>query len=257
MPAAHQPDPEAPAPTNDGAEAPESTPGTSTEERRVQSTAAQRTVFAAAGLPVPQYDRTVLRLERTQWDSRIGLATHRVIGLIAPAALTTLPSDFGSLVRPVVAAEVRGRDLGRLDKARTRVTGLTVRYLREFLPAPDGEFLGAETPLRDSRPDLVWRVSGVGVWFDEIKTWRHTQPTLDTDTWAQVTRHLAAGTRTHGDLFAGVRLITLGNLNACIHVSPSGRIEELRDSPLHPTNLRIEAASTHLEPTSGIKAPAS
>jgi hypothetical protein len=210
----------------------------------VTTAAERRAAFAAAGLPVPVYTgKAPGRHDSNAWDSRIGVLTHKVIGEIAPLAQNTNPADYPTLVRGVVAATVKDRTLGRLDRARIRVAGLTVQYLREFLPSVGTVFLGTELAAGTGRVDLAWQHPTAGVWFDELKTWRHTQAGFDDTTWAQVTRYLDAGTTTYGTDFAGLRLITLGNMHACVTVSGQGLVEDLAQSPLHPSRLIIGVAA--------------
>lgn len=208
------------------------------------ATQQRREAFAAAGLPIPRYTgKDPGRHDGNAWDIRIGVLTHKVIGAVAPLALASDPANYPALVRGVVAEVVKDRTLGRLDRARTRVTGLTVQYLREFLPPTGTTFLGTELAAGRGRVDLAWQHPTVGVWFDELKTWRHTHVGFDDSTWAQVTRYLDAGTTTYADNFAGLRLLTLGNLRACVTVTRQGLVEDLAESPLHPSRLRLEVAA--------------
>lgn len=203
-----------------------------------------REAFAAAGLPVPLYTgKAPGRHDSNAWDARIGVLTHKVIGQVAPMAQATTSTDYPALVRGVVAEVVKDRSLGRLDRARTRVTGLTIQYLREFLPPAGTTFLGSELTVGRGRVDLAWQHPTAGVWFDELKTWRHTQVGFDDATWAQVTRYLDAGTTTYGIAFTGLRLLTLGNLRACVAISRQGLVEDLTDSRLAPARLSDGAAA--------------
>ncbi|NYE35657.1 hypothetical protein F4692_000761 [Nocardioides cavernae] len=206
--------------------------------------AERREAFAAAGLPVPVYpSKPVQRHDSNAWDVRIGILTHRVIGIVAPQAQHLPSAEHPALIRATVGSIVSDRSLGRLDRARTRITGLTTQYLREFLPPPSVEFLGTELMAGRGRVDLAWRHPTLGVWFDELKTWRHSQAGLDDPTWRQITRYLDAGTTTYADQFAGVRLLTLGNLRACVAISRQGLIEDLAHSPLAPSLLTVGGAA--------------
>lgn len=206
----------------------------------MSTTKERREAFAAAGLPVPLYTgKAPGRHDDNAWDRRVGMLTHKVIGQVAPVAQSQEPGDLRSLVRGVVAQTVKGKELGRLDRARTRVTALTLQYLREFLPPAPVVFLGTELAAGRGRVDLAWQHPTVGVWFDELKTWRHTQVGFDDDTWTQVHRYLDAGTTTYGETFAGLRLLTLGNLRACVTVTRQGLVEDLAGSALHPSRLGL------------------
>ncbi|ROR90980.1 hypothetical protein [Nocardioides aurantiacus] len=206
-----------------------------------------RAAFAAAGLPVPIYKGPApATVDHTVWDTRIGVLTHRVIGEVAPHA-QNIPDVTGTvmadLVRSTVARVVADRTLGRLDRARIRVTGLTVQYVREYLPPLGVDFLGTELAAGGGRVDLAWYHPAVGVWFDELKTWRHARAGLDTETWVQVRRYLDAGKTTFGDAFVGVRLLTLGNRRACITITSNGLIEDLHTSPLAPARLHLRGVA--------------
>ena len=204
----------------------------------------RREAFAAAGLPVPIYpSKSPGRHDGNAWDIRIGVLTHKVIGQVAPAAQWRERSEYPALVRETVGQVVRDKSLGRLDRARTRVTGLTTQYLREFLPPTSATFLGTELAAGRGRVDLAWQHPKVGVWFDELKTWRHTQVGFDDATWQQVHRYLDAGITTFGDDFAGLRLLTLGNLRGCVVVTRQGLIQDLATSALHPSRLSLGGAA--------------
>ncbi len=204
----------------------------------------QREAFAAAGLPVPIYKHAAsATVDHTAWDTRIGILTHRVIGSVAPAAQGASAPVVADMVRTTVAAIVADRTLGRLDRARTRVTGLTIQYLREYLPPDSVAFLGTELAAGAGRVDLAWHHPTVGVWFDELKTWRHAQVGLDNPTWGQIRRYLDAGRTNFGVDFAGVRLLTLGNRRACVTVTTEGLVEDLHASPLAPARLELSGVA--------------
>lgn len=208
------------------------------------STQKRRAAFEAAGLPVPIYSGPALqRHDNNAWDVRIGILTHQVIGEVARVAAGADGVDHATLVREAVARVVKDRSLGRLDRARTRVTGLVSQYLKEFLPPSPSVFLGTELAAGRGRVDLAWQHPEVGVWFDELKTWRHVQVGFDEPTWGQVRRYLDAGITTYGEDFAGLRLLTLGNLRACVAIDRQGLIEDLARSPLHPSRLSLGGAA--------------
>ena len=191
--------------------------------------------FAAAGLPVPMYAaKAPARHDSEEWDRRIGIAVHEALGAVIPSLQDLPHSEWNTVLLPTIDWAVSRHLRGRLDKARLRAAGLASQYLREFMPDSPAVFVGAEVRVRGGRVDLVWSHPEIGVWFDEVKTWRRTQATLDSDTWEQVRRYTIAGQEGYGDEFAGVRLLTLGNRRACAAMSPDGIIEDLDESDLAP-----------------------
>jgi hypothetical protein len=201
-------------------------------------------LYARAGLPVPIYsDKPTQTHDSRAWDSKIGVLTHTVAGRLASTAQTIDGRALRVLIAETVGATVKDRSLGRLDRARIRVTGMAMQYLTHFVPPTPAVFLGAEVAAGTGRVDLAWEDPDKGVFFDEIKTWRHVQATLDEDTWTQVHRYLDAGIAAHGDRFTGVRVITLSHLRSCIYVSPQGLVESLHASPLTPGAFTTKAAA--------------
>ncbi|MCF6506844.1 hypothetical protein E9549_05405 [Blastococcus sp. MG754426] len=201
-------------------------------------------LYARAGLPVPIYsDKPTQTHDSRAWDSKIGVLTHTIAGRLASSAQTLDGRALRVLIAETVGATVKDRSLGRLDRARIRVTGMATQYLTHFMPPSPAVFLGAELAAGGGRVDLAWDDPEMGVFFDEIKTWRHVQATLDEDTWTQVHRYLDAGIAAYGDRFAGVRVITLSHLRSCIYVSPQGLVESLHNSPLAPVAFGTKAAA--------------
>jgi hypothetical protein len=197
-----------------------------------------RDLYARAGLPVPVYpEKPTQTHDNRAWDSKIGTFTHLISGRLAPTAQAMRGQELRAVIGETVGAMVKDRSLGRLDKARLRVTGMVSQYLTHFVPPAPTVFLGTELAAGTGRVDLAWDDPTAGVFFDEIKTWRHVQATLDEDTWTQVHRYLDHGIATYGDRFAGVRVITLSHLRSCIRISPEGLVESLAMSPLHPDVL--------------------
>lgn len=191
-------------------------------------------LYAAAGLPCAVYRRTdtPATTQRVSYDARIGTLVHQVLANVAQPCQSADLVERTHLVDEAVHAEVRGRDLGGGDKARLRVTGLVSQYLDLYLPPADATFLGAEVPVALGRVDLAWSHPDVGLFYDEVKTWRHHTEVLDEQTLDQVHRYLDAGLNAFGERFAGVRLLTLGNRGAALGIDPDGFIERLRDGPL-------------------------
>lgn len=203
-----------------------------------------RELYARTGLPTPIYtDKPTQTHDSRVWDSKIGTLTHAIAGGLADRAQTLDGRALRVLIAETVGATVTDRSLGRLDRARVRVTGMATQYLTHFVPPAPAGFLGAELAAGTGRVDLGWDDPTAGVFFDEIKTWRHVQATLDEDTWTQVHRYLDHGIATYGDRFAGVRVITLSHLRSCAWISPMGLLEPLHRSPLDPTLLAQAVAA--------------
>lgn len=198
-------------------------------------TTTQREMYLAAGLPLPIHQKDGMdgrsprdTVERLSYDAKIGTITHDVIAVVADPARGLDLEGRAVLVEEAVASRIRGqRDLGRGDKTAIRVTGLVSQYLARFLPPDSAAFLGAEVAASGGRVDLAWRLPGFGAWFDELKTWRGTGEIFDDATMLQVYRYLDHGFDVYGDLFRGVRVVTLGNVHAARLVTPSGAIQAI------------------------------
>ncbi|GMA18855.1 hypothetical protein MM440_05105 [Arsenicicoccus piscis] len=167
---------------------------------------------------------------------RQGTQAHAAIARIAAAVPATADEDMPGLIRDAVAAHVVGRENGRLAVARVRVSGLVHQYVRVFLPRT-AVFAGAEVSTGHGRADLAWDHPVVGVFYDELKTYRSADTAHDPTILAQLARYTTAGTKRHGLAFAGVRLITLGNTAASLLMEPDGRTAPLWDTHLSPTAL--------------------
>lgn len=200
--------------------------------------ALRRAMFAETGMPVPLFDgkRTPTH-DSMNWDAKIGVLVHQVIGQVAPTIGSLSPDDGRALVAEAVDRTVRAKSLGRLGKARTRATGMVLAYVSRYLPPIEAEFLGTELVVGAGRVDLAWRLPGVGVWFDEVKTWRHQGVGLDRDTWEQIHRYTAAGQDAFGHEFVGLRVLTLGQVTGSVAVDPWGFDEPLDGSVLAPSRL--------------------
>ncbi|MBE7325287.1 hypothetical protein IEQ44_11540 [Nocardioides sp. Y6] len=191
-------------------------------------------LYARAGLPQARYatSKASPTADRSSYDARIGSIVHGVIATVARTCQLLGFVERGDVVQEAVAAQTLGRDLGRGDKARLRVTGLVCQYLDLYLPPADATFVGAELRLENGRVDLAWKHPKHGVFFDELKTWRHDKDALDADTLAQMERYLDAGSTRYSERFSGVRLITLGNRRAALWLRPDGQIDALAGSAL-------------------------
>lgn len=164
---------------------------------------------------------------------RTGVHVHRVIADIAPRVVAG--ADHHAAITEAVSRLVRGRDLGRMDRAHLRVSGLVHQYVRLFLPH-GAAFIAAEVTAGGGRADLLWRHEAVGWFYDEIKTTTHPADS-DEKLVAQLDRYRRAGLMQFGRGFAGVRLVPLGNSALAVRVRPDGAYEPLDGSTLSPTRL--------------------
>ena len=171
------------------------------------------------------------------WHALIGAHTHRVIARVLAAA-----PGGDALTAAVLEAtfeEVRAdKRLGNVANARVRVASAAATYLRHLRPLAPAHYEGAEQTVDGGRVDLVWRCPRLGVFYDEIKSTRTRLVALDEPAIDQVERYLRAGVAAYGDGFAGLRLLLLGNRNACMWLTPGGDRLSLADSPAAVTALR-------------------
>lgn len=205
----------------------------------------RQAAFAAAGLPVPVFDgkRTPTH-ESLMFDAKIGVFVHRVLGELAPTLGSMARRDALAAIGETVDRVVTGRGLGRAGSVRLRVIAMVVAYMDRYLPPVGAEFLATELVCGDGRVDLAWRLPGVGVWFDEIKTWRHQDVGLDRVTWEQIHRYMAAGRGEFGAEFAGLRVLVLSQTaHASVAVDVFGTVEPLQGSALHPSRLVARRAA--------------
>lgn len=203
-----------------------------------------KSLFATAPLAVPVYDdRPTATHDGRAWDAKIGMLVHQVIADVASSVQAIGLDAAGDLLSETVGRLVTSNELGSLTRARTRTIGMANRYLRDFLPGPSAVLLGTEYRTGNGRADLAWDLPGVGVWFDEIKTWRHAAVGLDTDTWEQVHRYMDAGLGRFGSRFVGVRVLTLSHPGACEVVTAIGTREPLVGSDLDPAVLSLGRAA--------------
>ncbi len=199
-------------------------------------------MLAVAGLPVPVYAGKRERVAGRH-DARLGAITHAIVGILAPLAVEMTAAERSSMLADLVRARVVGREFGRLDGPRIRVTGLVSQYLSVFSLAAQAEFVGTEVGVAGGRVDLVWRHPDAGFVVDEVKTSRLVpRRGFDAETEDQVTRYVAAGITKWGSEFVGVRLITLGNRESCLAFLPDGSVVPLDRSPLSLRALAGRAA---------------
>lgn len=203
-----------------------------------------RSAFTTAPLPVPVFDqRKTPTQDSREWDTKIGVLVHQIIGRIAPMAQALPIAEARVLAAETVSQVVSDRGLGNLAKARLRALGMTVDYLEHYLPGRDALFLGTELVTGAGRVDLAWEHVNVGVWFDELKTWRHRAVGLDTATWSQVRRYTDAGGKAFGFRYAGLRVLTLGQRGGSTAFGRDGLNMPLAGSSLDPAALRVKDAA--------------
>ncbi|PKW25747.1 hypothetical protein [Phycicoccus duodecadis] len=190
-------------------------------------------VFASRPLPVPIYTNVQSPThERRNRDGRVGVLVHRVIGEVVDSARALPVTDALRMVGDTVERTVpatRGSAAIRL-----RVQSHAARYVTHFMPGHECTFLGAEVRVERGRVDLAWSHPDHGVWFDEVKTWRHAGMSWDAQTWDQVDRYMKAGTAQFGARFAGVRLVVTGHTQDSVVIGPDGLVTPLMSSPLAP-----------------------
>lgn len=199
-------------------------------------------VFASRPLPRPIYTTAASPTQdRSHRDSRIGVLVHRVIGEVVHAARVVPLTDAVALVGEAVERLVptsRGA-----TRTRVLVRSHACSYLTHYLPGPDCTFLGAEVRVEKGRVDLAWSHPTLGVWFDEIKTWRHARMSWDGSTHDQIARYLDSGRAHFGDQFAGVRLIVTGHSQDSVLIDPHGEVVSVWRSALAPHALVAEGAA--------------
>lgn len=204
----------------------------------------RRALFAAAGLPIPLFDgKPTPTHDSVAYDAKIGVLAHQIIAILAPTVRSLSKDEQRTRIADTVAAVVTSPTLGRLGKARLRVISMVMAYVNLYMPPVDATFLGAELVTGNGRVDLAWSLTGTGVWFDEIKTWRHQRVGLDTATWDQVHRYIDAGQSAFGDDFAGLRVITLSDPAGSVSIDRWGTVEGLVQSVLAPTRLALRGAA--------------
>lgn len=115
------------------------------------------------------------------WASRVGQVTHSIVTGLPPIARDLDPYDLGEqalrLARTLVsdgqilrAPPPAARRRRPPPAARARAVGLSLSYLRDFVPAGGWSLPGTEIVLPGSRIDVAWEHPVHGVLLDEIKT---------------------------------------------------------------------------------------
>lgn len=196
--------------------------------------------FAAAGLPVPVYDEEDTAVQAWRRSaSLLGSAVHSVLACTVAAAQHADTEERRALVGAAVHNVVRGRQFGRLDKARLHVSSVAMQYINLYLPEAEVDFLGAERTLGAGRADLLWRRSDGAIWADEIKTWRHVSTEPEEQAARQIALYLSGGVMQFGEAFMGVRVLTLGNRSRSVFVDVEGHA-----SPLSETECPLRLGGT-------------
>ena len=197
-------------------------------------------LLGCAGLPAAIHRSSPERDSR-EWDRLVGTHVHRVIADLAPRLRDIPAPDLGDAAIEAAGRLVGDRRIGNVASARGRVAGMASAYLQRLAPPPGTAFLGAEVPAPSGgvagRVDLAWSHPSVGVFYDELKSWRQVLAAPDPDTLDQVNRYLDAGIAAHGDRFAGVRVVTLAALASSLWVDRDGTVSRLAGSPGDPSSL--------------------
>lgn len=146
------------------------------------------------------------------YEAIVGRTAHILVGLAATHR-SERPDELreriwqasGRLIRLHPELRMRAR------AARISAAGAAAVYARFFMPDERWSLAGNEVEIPDGRIDLVWHGTEGHVLYDELKVaLGRAQASGDGPTRRQAARYLAHGTRTHGEHFAGVRVLLLG-----------------------------------------------
>lgn len=152
----------------------------------------------------------------------IGAFTHALVASMVRES--GWPTGAGMALWILAKAGALLASIGATSRRRAalqKAASLASVYAQAFRPRPDWGFIGAELELEGERIDLVFQAPE-GVLFDEIKTSADALGIGESATAAQVGRYVAAGLRTYGKRFQGVRVITLALPRRSSFVSPDG-----------------------------------
>lgn len=174
----------------------------------------------------------------TDWASRVGQVTHAIICALAPVAGGLDSYQLGEQALREARRLVTDGQVPRGPAARARAVGLSLAYLRDYVPRGQWALLGTELPLPLSRIDVAWSHPVHGVLLDEIKTFTgRGLEGLSASDMRQAERHTAGGETEFGAALLGLRVLTLGGMQSAIAVLPSAGPVPLIGSGLHPDEL--------------------
>ena len=169
-------------------------------------------------------------------DSIAGSLTHRAVGMALQAIETTPELDpFDATLLAAEHISTWQPDLGsHHSRVLMRVVTATGVYLNRFRPGNEALYLGSELTYPGGRIDVAWRIPGVGVFFDEIKTSRHVG--VNPDDEEQLRRYGSFGRAEYGSDFLGIRYLPLLNPSRSLLANLIGdalKLTPLADSPIH------------------------
>jgi hypothetical protein len=172
------------------------------------------------------------------FDRIVGKLAHRLLADNMDVARDLGPSALVDLFFPQAAGLVALEGIrGRRQAAATRITSLASHYVQRLAPPAFVTYLGAEQTLGEGRVDLTYEHPTLGVFFDELKTWKNPRLVLDDATIGQLGRFVR-GAAAYGTTCAGVRLLPVSALaDAQLH-RPDGSAVPLAATALSPVALR-------------------
>jgi hypothetical protein len=172
------------------------------------------------------------------FDRIVGKLAHRLLADNMDVARDLGPSALVDLFFPQATGLVSLEGIrGRRQAAATRITSLASHYVQRLAPPAFVTYLGAEQTLGEGRIDLTYEHPTLGVFFDELKTWKNPRLILDDATVPQLDRFVR-GSAAYGTGCAGVRLLPVSALaDAQLH-RPDGSAVPLATTPLSPVALR-------------------
>ncbi|MCF6733635.1 hypothetical protein [Blastococcus sp. KM273129] len=172
------------------------------------------------------------------FDRIVGKLVHQLLADTLDTARELSPSALVDLLYPQAAALVAQEGVrGRRQAVETRITSLASHYVQRLAPPSFVAYLGAEQTLGAGRIDLTYEHPTLGIFFDELKTWKNPRLLLDDATVAQLDRFVR-GSATYGSACAGVRLLPVSALaDARLH-RPDGVVAPLTATALSPVALR-------------------
>lgn len=177
------------------------------------------------------------------FDRIVGKLAHRLLADNMDTARGLTPGElvdllFGQAESLVALEGIRGRR----QAAAMRITSLASHYVQRLAPPPFVTYLGAEQTLGEGRIDLTYEHPTLGVFFDEIKTWKNPRLILDDNTVAQLDRFVR-GSAAYRTRCAGIRLLPVSALaDARLH-RPDGSAVPLASTLLAPAALRQQHAA--------------